>query len=206
MASKEHPSVLFPQGSVEVSRILTPDDTNIAGNVHGGTILRMIEEAGVIIATRHCNKNRPEGRPTVWAALARVEQTNFVKPMFVGELATVHADLTYSSEHSLEVQVLVFAENLLKGEHKLCNKACLWYVPVEVENRTGAVSEVPPLQYASKDDEELGKKRYEAQLQSRKAKEELLSKVRVGLWAVLLTPLGTGSHRLAKLSGTRLSK
>jgi acyl-coenzyme A thioesterase 7 len=184
MGSKEHPSVLFPQGSVEVSRIMTPDDTNLAGNVHGGTILRMIEEAGVIIATRHCNKNRIEGRATVWAALARVEQTNFVKPMFVGELATVHADMTYSSKHSLEVQVLVFAENLLKGEHKLCNKARLWYVAVEAECGTGAVCEVPPLQYASKEDEEAGKKRYEAQLQSRKIKEELLSKVRLVLCTV----------------------
>ena len=181
MASKEHPSVLFPQGSVEVSRIMTPDDTNLAGNVHGGTILRMIEQAGVVIATRHCNKNRLEGQAAVWAALARVEQTSFVKPMFVGELATVHADLTYSSKHSLEVQVLVFAENLLKGEHKLCNKARLWYVAVEVDSGTGAVTEVPPVQYASKEDEEAGKRRYEAQLQSRKIKKELLSKIPCGI-------------------------
>ena len=42
--------------NIEVSRIMMPDDANIAGNVHGGTILKMIEEAGVIIATRHCNQ------------------------------------------------------------------------------------------------------------------------------------------------------
>lgn len=34
---------------------MRPDDANVAGNVHGGTILKMIEEAGVIISTRHCN-------------------------------------------------------------------------------------------------------------------------------------------------------
>lgn len=34
---------------------MRPDDANIAGNVHGGTILKMIEEAGAIISTRHCN-------------------------------------------------------------------------------------------------------------------------------------------------------
>lgn len=38
-----------------LSRIMRPDDANIAGNVHGGTILKMIEEAGAIISTRHCN-------------------------------------------------------------------------------------------------------------------------------------------------------
>lgn len=36
-------------------RIMRPDDANVAGNVHGGTILKMIEEAGAIISTRHCN-------------------------------------------------------------------------------------------------------------------------------------------------------
>ena len=36
-------------------RIMRPDDANIMGNVHGGTILKMIEEAGCIIGTRHCN-------------------------------------------------------------------------------------------------------------------------------------------------------
>jgi acyl-coenzyme A thioesterase 7 len=34
---------------------MRPDDANVAGNVHGGTILKMIEEAGAIISTRHCN-------------------------------------------------------------------------------------------------------------------------------------------------------
>ena len=44
--------------NIEVSRIMLPDDSNLAGNVHGGTILKLIEEAGEIIATRHCNKDR----------------------------------------------------------------------------------------------------------------------------------------------------
>ena len=50
--------------NIQVSRIMMPDDSNIAGNVHGGTILKLIEEAGVIIATRHCNI-RPEGEENV---------------------------------------------------------------------------------------------------------------------------------------------
>lgn len=44
--------------NIEVSRIMMPDDANLAGNVHGGTILKMIEEAGAIIATRHCNQGK----------------------------------------------------------------------------------------------------------------------------------------------------
>ncbi len=44
--------------NIEVCRFMVPDDANMSGNVHGGTILKMIEEAGVIIATRHCNKGQ----------------------------------------------------------------------------------------------------------------------------------------------------
>ena len=35
--------------------LMQPGDANIAGNVHGGSILKMIEEAGLIVSTRHCN-------------------------------------------------------------------------------------------------------------------------------------------------------
>lgn len=44
-----------PAASPLPPRIMRPDDANVAGNVHGGTILKMIEEAGAIISTRHCN-------------------------------------------------------------------------------------------------------------------------------------------------------
>ena len=40
-----------------VSRVMSQDDANLAGNIHGGTILKMIEEAGGIAGVRHCNRN-----------------------------------------------------------------------------------------------------------------------------------------------------
>lgn len=52
-------SDVLPRGLIlllsPLPRIMRPDDANVAGNVHGGTILKMIEEAGAIISTRHCN-------------------------------------------------------------------------------------------------------------------------------------------------------
>lgn len=50
------------------------------------------------------------------AALVRVEKTEFVSPMFIGEVAHVSAEITYASKHSLEVQVKVVAENILTGK------------------------------------------------------------------------------------------
>ncbi|XP_008941469.1 PREDICTED: cytosolic acyl coenzyme A thioester hydrolase, partial [Merops nubicus] len=136
-----------------------PDDANVARNVHGGTILKMIEEAGAIISTRHCNSQA--GEPCV-AALARVERTDFLSPVCIGEVANVSAEITYTSRHSVEVQVNVMSENILTGAKKVTNKATLWYVPLSLKN-VNKVLEVPPIQYARKEQEEEGKKRYEEQ-------------------------------------------
>lgn len=49
------------------------------------------------------------------AALARVERTDFLSPMCIGEVAHVSAEITYTSKHSVEVQVNVMSENILTG-------------------------------------------------------------------------------------------
>ncbi|XP_063143288.1 cytosolic acyl coenzyme A thioester hydrolase isoform X4 [Rattus norvegicus] len=148
-----------PGHCIAMGRIMRPDDANVAGNVHGGTILKMIEEAGVIISTRHCNSQNGE---RCVAALARVERTDFLSPMCIGEVAHVSAEITYTSKHSVEVQVHVLSENILTGTKKLTNKATLWYVPLSLKN-VDKVLEVPPIVYLRQEQEEEGRKRYEAQ-------------------------------------------
>ncbi|XP_067826376.1 cytosolic acyl coenzyme A thioester hydrolase isoform X2 [Heptranchias perlo] len=145
--------------SIQVSRVMRPDDANIAGNVHGGTILKMIEEAGVIISTRHCNSRNEE---RCVAVLARVERTDFLSPMSIGEVAHVSAEITYTSKHSVEVQVNVMAENIIKGAKRLTNRATLWYVALSLEN-VDKVVDIPSIQYISPEQQEEGRKRYEAQ-------------------------------------------
>ncbi|XP_061114047.1 cytosolic acyl coenzyme A thioester hydrolase isoform X1 [Conger conger] len=145
--------------SIQICRIMRPDDANIVGNVHGGTILKMIEEAGGIISTRHCN-SQPGDRCV--AALARVERTDFLHPMFIGEVAHVSAEISYTSKHSVEVQINVLAENILTGAKKVTNRATLWYVPFSLKN-IDKITDVPPIEYSSPGQEEEGKKRYEAQ-------------------------------------------
>ncbi|XP_068952411.1 S-methylmethionine--homocysteine S-methyltransferase BHMT2 isoform X3 [Petaurus breviceps papuanus] len=145
--------------AVQISRIMRSDDANFAGNVHGGTVLKMIEEAGAIISSRHCNSQKGETCVTV---LARVERTDFLSPMCIGEVAHVSAEITYTSKHSVEVQVTVVSEDILTGARRMTNKAALWYVPISLKN-VDKVLEVPPLVYTRKEQEEEGRKRYEAQ-------------------------------------------
>lgn len=88
---------------VTISRVMLPDDANPGGNVHGGTILKMMEEAGWIAATKHCNvptvtngastssslSGSLSARNPLAAALVRVEHMDFLQPMHVGEVAKV---------------------------------------------------------------------------------------------------------------------
>nr|XP_032824108.1 cytosolic acyl coenzyme A thioester hydrolase isoform X4 [Petromyzon marinus] len=163
---------------VHVSRIMRPDDANIAGTVHGGTILRMIEEAGVIISTQHCN-SKPQHENCV-AALARVERTDFLSPILIGEVAHVATHITYTSDHSVEVQALVTAENLLNGSKRVTNKATLWYVPLSIKS-PDKVLPVPPIEYGCDEERDDGQARYDAQKSGR---VELMAKP-----AFSLTPI-----------------
>uniref|UniRef100_H2Z599 HotDog ACOT-type domain-containing protein n=1 Tax=Ciona savignyi TaxID=51511 RepID=H2Z599_CIOSA len=142
-------------------RTMQPGDANNGGNVHGGTILKLIEEAGMIVSTRHCNVAGEE-EPRI-CVLARVERTDFLQPMYVGELSHLVAEVTFCSKHSLEVKVTVRAENLITGVRRVTNKATLWYVPL---SSVGVVSDVPPMLLSSGQNE-AGKARYERQRKER---------------------------------------
>jgi len=157
---------------VEIGRIMLPDDANVVGNVHGGTILSMIDQAGFVAATRHCNSapTSDKDKPLL-GALARVEHTDFLQPMYIGELAKLQAKVTYASSHSIEVNADVWAENLTTGKVRKTNHAVLWYVAIESPNKSTHYSKtltpVPVPPYSSLTDEEhrKGQVRYEYQKQ-----------------------------------------
>ena len=162
--------------SIEISRIMLPDDTNPSGNVHGGTILKLIEQAGHVVANRHCNGKRKEGDPPITTVLVRLERMDFLQPMLVGEVAQLQAAVTYTSPHSMEVTVDVWAENVITCERRHTNTAFLWYVGLESKMKptvkwTGRLRElvtsIPPLTELSDAQLEAGRKRYEAQKQTR---------------------------------------
>ena len=155
---------------------MLPDDTNPSGNVHGGTILKMIEHAGHIVANRHCNQDRLGDEPPITTALVRLEKMDFHQPMLVGEVAQLQAAVTYTSPHSLEVVVDVWAENVITGERRHTNTAYLWYVGMSSDVTTGSngaplkglVVPVPPLKGLTPEEAAAGEKRYQAQKAARR--------------------------------------
>ncbi|MHA1414599.1 MAG: acyl-CoA thioesterase, partial [Promethearchaeota archaeon] len=76
---------------------------NPAGNVHGGYILKLVDQAAAIVAARHTHKN---------VVTASVDKMDFISPVFVGNLVIAKASLNFVSRTSMEIGVRVEAECL----------------------------------------------------------------------------------------------
>lgn len=124
--------------SVQASRItltqlMGPDHANALGNVHGGLIMKLCDEAAGMAATRHAR------RPCVTVA---VDSMTFHSPVHIGNLVTVTAELTWHGRTSMETRVLVNAEEPLTGRITHTNTAYFVYVALD---ETGRPIPVPPL-------------------------------------------------------------
>jgi acyl-coenzyme A thioesterase 7 len=100
----------------------------VAGNVHGGTIMQMIEESACVAATRFFNHYTEHDAGHVKVLTARVESITFQKPLHVGDIAKVQAQVVFSSKHTVAVAVKLVAESLASKKDRLGNRALLWFV------------------------------------------------------------------------------
>ncbi len=116
---------------ITLSLLMQPADANMLGNVHGGHIMRLMDEAGASAAMRHSR------RPVVTVA---VDQVLFKEPIQVGDLVTFDAELTYVGRTSIETRIEVAAQNLLTGKHTHTNTAYFVYVALDERGRPTPVA------------------------------------------------------------------
>jgi uncharacterized protein (TIGR00369 family) len=121
------------QSSVVLAQIMLPADTNPAGNVHGGTIMKLIDNAAYVVASRHT------GRNTVTVSIDRLD---FHYPVFPGNLVTLKAAMNRAGKTSMEVGVKVEAEDLMTGEVRHTASAYLTFVALDVDGRPTIVPEL----------------------------------------------------------------
>jgi len=124
-------------------RLMEALDVNGHGNVHGGVIMRMVDEAAAIVAIKHARL------PVV---TARVERFDFLAPAYIGNVVSVHCALNYVGRTSMEVGVEVVAEDLMTGETRRVASSQVIYVALD---KSGKPTPVPQLIPA--DDDELAR-------------------------------------------------
>lgn len=117
-----------------------PNDANVGGNVHGGTILWMCDEVAGIAAIRH------SGCRVVTAGIDRM---TFRHPVFVGNLLTVHACVNAVWRSSMEVGVRVESEDVRSGD---CLHTSTAYITMVALGDEGRPIEVPPLEPETPED------------------------------------------------------
>lgn len=127
---------------VTISQVMLPSDANPQGNVHGGIIMKLVDEAGAIVAVRHSRCN---------VVTVAVDSMTFLSPIYVGNLVTFAASLSHVGRTSMEVEVLVEAEDPMTGEKTHTNSAYVVYVALDERSQP---HEVPPLLAESDEERE----------------------------------------------------
>ena len=143
--------------SVTIAQLMLPHQANPAGYVHGGEIMKMMDNAAGVVAARHAHTN---------VVTAKVDDINFLKPVRVGDLVLVHACLTFAGHSSMEIFIEVETENLAQEEKQKALTANFIYVALD---HRGKPTPVPPLLITTEEGERLfeeGRKRYEARKKS----------------------------------------
>ena len=114
---------------------MTLQDANLAGNVHGGAILRCIDNTAAIVASRHTGTN---------IVTASIDRVDFYSPVYVGDLLRLLASVNYTGKTSLEVGVRIEAENFMTGEVRHTASAYLTLVSLGKDGKPLPVLPVIP--------------------------------------------------------------
>ncbi|HEX75868.1 MAG TPA: acyl-CoA thioesterase [Dehalococcoidia bacterium] len=145
--------------AVDMAQLMLPDQANPAGFVHGGELMKFMDNAAGVVAARHSRAN---------VVTAMVEDINFHNPVRIGDLVIVHGKITFTSRSSMEVQIEVEAEDLFAGKKLHALTAYFIMVALDAE---GKPMEVPPLVVSTEEEERLFNEAL-ARYQARKAESK----------------------------------
>lgn len=140
------PETLSPKpisaSRITISQLMHPEHTNLLGSVHGGSIMKLADEAGALACMRHAQRR---------VVTVTIDSMVFREPIRIGDLVILNAEVCYTGRTSMEATVEVLAQNPITGEQTHTNTAYLVYVALDDE---GKPTTVPPLRADTPDEEQ----------------------------------------------------
>lgn len=115
---------------ISIAQLMQPEHANNYGNVHGGWIMKLVDEAGALACMRHAQKR---------VVTVAVDSFIFREPIKIGDLVILNAEVTYTGRSSIEAEVQVIAENPITGERTHTNTAYLVYVALDDQGHSTTV-------------------------------------------------------------------
>lgn len=140
-----------------------PPDTNYHNTIFGGKVMAYIDKVSAMAAMRHCRK------PVVTASM---DSMDFLAPIKVGEAIYLEAIVTWSHHTSMEVHVIVEAEDLLTGERKRTGSSYLTFVALDDAGKPTPVPPVIPETEEEKWQFETAQERYDLRKQRKSEREQ----------------------------------
>ena len=144
------------ESRIVMARMMQPPDANAWGNVHGGTILRLVDEAGGVVALRHSRCR---------CVTVAMDSMIFKQPVYIGDLLTITAYLTWVGRTSMEVEARIAAEDMRTGVTRHAGTSYLVYVAID---DLGHPVPVPRLLLETEEERERGRAAEERRAQRRR--------------------------------------
>ncbi|MHB8510997.1 MAG: hotdog domain-containing protein [Actinomycetota bacterium] len=123
------------ESSVVLSQAMSLTDANLAGNVHGGVIMKLVDTAAGLSAVKHAH-----GR----VVTVSMDEMSFLEPVFLTDVVTLRAQVNDVGRTSMEVGVRVEAENSMTGEKRHVSSAYLVFVALDNDGKPRPVPRLEP--------------------------------------------------------------
>jgi acyl-CoA hydrolase len=125
----------LPSHQLSMTVLMTPDMANFSGNVHGGQILKLLDQVAFACASRYAGR---------YVVTLSVDQVMFRQPIHVGELVTFLACINNTGTSSMEVGVKVVAENIRSQVMRHANSCYFTMVALDDAGKPASVPARPP--------------------------------------------------------------
>lgn len=145
-----------------MNELVLPNDTNTLNNLMGGRLLHWMDIAAAISAQKHCNRI---------VVTASVDNVSFKHPIKLGDVISIEAQVTRAFNTSVEVHMVVWAQNIPSGTRVKSNEAYYTFVAIDKANEKVAVPQLVP-------ETEEEQKRYNEALQRRELRLVLAGKLK----------------------------
>jgi acyl-CoA hydrolase len=123
------------ESMVTMTEFVLPNDTNTLNNLMGGRMMHWMDIVSAISAQKHSNNT---------VVTASVDNVSFTKPIKLGNVVTLKAQITRSFNSSMEIYIEVWSEDIPSGEKELSNRAFFTFVAIDKEGNKIPVPEVVP--------------------------------------------------------------
>jgi acyl-CoA hydrolase len=125
-----------PKHQLRMTLLMTPDMANFSGNVHGGSVLKLLDQVAYACASRYAG---------CYVVTLSVDQVTFRQPIHVGELVTFLASVNYTGTSSMEIGVKVIAEDIRTQVVRHANSCFFTMVAVDEQSKPTAVPALKPV-------------------------------------------------------------